>query len=196
MTKPVLPPQLPLDQEVQWRHYLVYGQLTRDEAYRVGRFASDLEHAIERREAHTGPPRSTVKEQIALAYRQGVEVGRQEACGCDRCASYSDEQLRSLHQPEITVGPLTLYSDGRIDPIDSEKGVTPTEHGLLVSLLRAYPSYAGWHSLLPVGRNGLISQDRHVARVHFARLRTRIAAYGLRIVNVPGLGYRLVKEGS
>jgi len=200
MTQAIEVPSLPLEQDVHWRHALAYVAPTPEEAYQAGQFAAHLGHAIERWEHRTGRPSTSVKAQIAQAHAQGyaagIEMGRKEApatpCVCQRCVEYSDEQLRSLGGGALSVGPLTLHPDGHVLPVEEDRCMHYTQQAMLVTLMRAFPSYAGFESLVEVGRDPTNQGDRHHVRVRASRLRAVLVPYGIGLETMPGRGYRLI----
>lgn len=191
MAGAVMVPSLPLDEDVRWRHTLVYQAPSPEESYLAGQFGERLRHVLQRTRTHKGAPSRTEAERLQAAYDQGVAAGRKEVCACNRCGAYSDEQLRSLHGRVVTVGPLTLLTEGRVEPLDAERPLTPSQRRLLVPMLEAYPSHAAWGSLVPVGRS---TDDRHTLRIQMQRLRPRLLPYGVVVELVRGLGYRLVVQ--
>ena len=116
---------------------------------------------------------------------------------CSRCCELTDEALAyaALYVGRVvTVGRLTLMPDGALDPTAAMARFTPTERTILVRLLRAFPHAAAYTGLgAAIWPTWHPEEWHHLLGVNAARMRPKLAEYGVSISAVDGYGYRLVE---
>lgn len=99
------------------------------------------------------------------------------------------------HTPEIIAGPLKvdlLHHEAQID--DEALKLTPTEFALLRVLTEHAGRIVTQNQIVKQVWPGQSSDPSEGLRVHINHLRKKLGDRGIRIVNEPGIGYRLEAE--
>lgn len=96
------------------------------------------------------------------------------------------------HTPEISAGPLKLdllHHEARIG--DETLKLTPTEFELLKALAAHAGRIVTQNQIIRQVWPGQVSDPGEGLRVHINHLRKKLGDRGVRILNEPGIGYRL-----
>lgn len=189
-----------------WRHQLEMHQWTAREleAYQAGRLAGRLDSSISQatrkmtdRAAVLLQPRAEWDDLFAQGYDAGHEDavnGRVRAVMCERCQTYTDDELERLRFKPKQIGAVVWDSPDTVAPRELDEALTLTERRLLLMLMHVYPAHAAYPTLMQVGpwEMGPPGERFHNLRVNFSRVRSKLAAYGVGVEVCKGRGYRLV----
>ncbi len=101
-------------------------------------------------------------------------------------------RLGTRHTPEINAGPLKLdllHHEARVG--DEPLKLTPTEFELLKALAANAGRIVTQNQIIRQVWPGQVSDPGEGLRVHINHLRKKLGDRGVRILNEPGIGYRL-----